>query len=1222
VFGFANLSSQPLTTALPTPPVIQTKLKVSEPNSKFEEEAERLAELTGGGNVSMLPSTATLGDNYVGRLRFPHGNPPVRQGLGDPLATAAPISSSRGGILQRKCSCGGSTGMSGACEECSEKKRLGLQTKLKVGEPNDHYEREADDVAASVMRMPRPAEIHEPDRAARPQVQLQPQAEFRPASMSPRKADAAGHEASPLAAPAELPLTAGELTSGGSLLPATVRTYFEQRMGYDLSGVRIHQGTQADRYNERLSAQAFTIGSHVWLGQGQALGPTHTLAHEFVHVIQQTQPPILAGATAVRGEPPLRADWSIQREEVYWGRERGFDPADAVQDAIVAKNPAIQKEVWMPGANRGGVREVERAINLDKDRGIADLYKSDNGKRVGLYFRTVTGPCFPEGELKNLPRGEAPLVGSWEGRPALLRLSDAPEQIRLGEVKPLAFLEKSSGASQLDGYKEGISNTARLLKELRKRAETQDPKKMVLDKDCPALFVKKGNNKQWSPSVDDLKPEDYGKGVQPLTLIPVAGQSRRKLALYTFDPDAIIKKQAVILPPRDLGGQVYGDLYYIIQTGLTGGVVTYTWLLTNPIDLQEELPRLTREQQRYEARARAAYNRLVVPLLRPVRARASAGTARRLPLRRSKPIQREPVGETLRRQPKQPGAAPEPPGTDNNFNLNSWLAEHGKLADEFKDSKVRESKDVVKFFSGAVKAQKNLERHLPNAKIPPQVKGAEVLEKKTTVENLLTGDTEPGRTGKSREMTLPEMVALVELWTSKKVVPLAVLRKAFGGFMAGVLNWLADIPQKFADWRKKRDESDAKITDDQANKASKHDKLITGILRLAWKALKLALGRAFGQAVKLLISATERGVLNRLKKLFLFEVLKADDPDGPLAYALAVQQKIESVYDQLRDFVEDAIKPILSFIEQFKDFYDFLKNFKQIADIISRLKTTLKLIKYSTCAAGGWWGVLKCLVTSPAQDLMLLFLSVCKVRKEIASILFGLSWVRELPREIAGLMRSAILSLLPDDWKDLIEDIPVFLHLEPIELGCDEPPKGATPGSGQAGTGAPGGAGPESKTGGGAAPGEGEGEGVFAIEAKNKAKPEKSTNVLPNYALRALGPDCRHVEIYKAGDQNKESLYPTINVVVQDRKTKSPVMVVTNVKVKIVKVDELGAGRSTVYYSPLYAERLCPAEPADERQACQAALPKELHEARLIADPKKSAIPGDLPYCSSLEKLK
>ena len=50
-------------------------------------------------------------------------------------------------LLQRKCACGGATGMSGECEECSKKKRLRLQTKLKVNEPGDIYEQEADRIS-------------------------------------------------------------------------------------------------------------------------------------------------------------------------------------------------------------------------------------------------------------------------------------------------------------------------------------------------------------------------------------------------------------------------------------------------------------------------------------------------------------------------------------------------------------------------------------------------------------------------------------------------------------------------------------------------------------------------------------------------------------------------------------------------------------------------------------------------------------------------------------------------------------------------------------------------------------------------------------------------------------------------------------------------------------------------------------------------------------------
>lgn len=59
-------------------------------------------------------------------------------------------------ILQRQCACGGSGGLSGICEECEKKKLVGMsaQAKLRINEPGDAYEQEADRVADRVMRMP------------------------------------------------------------------------------------------------------------------------------------------------------------------------------------------------------------------------------------------------------------------------------------------------------------------------------------------------------------------------------------------------------------------------------------------------------------------------------------------------------------------------------------------------------------------------------------------------------------------------------------------------------------------------------------------------------------------------------------------------------------------------------------------------------------------------------------------------------------------------------------------------------------------------------------------------------------------------------------------------------------------------------------------------------------------------------------------------------------
>ncbi len=70
--------------------------------------------------------------------------------------SASPVSSALSGLLQRKCACGGSAGMSGECEECQEnhlqrKAGLGAGDRLSIGEAGDPSEREADRVADSVM---------------------------------------------------------------------------------------------------------------------------------------------------------------------------------------------------------------------------------------------------------------------------------------------------------------------------------------------------------------------------------------------------------------------------------------------------------------------------------------------------------------------------------------------------------------------------------------------------------------------------------------------------------------------------------------------------------------------------------------------------------------------------------------------------------------------------------------------------------------------------------------------------------------------------------------------------------------------------------------------------------------------------------------------------------------------------------------------------------------
>ena len=127
--------------------------------------------LTGTGSGSIPPSAAARSRSAVGSLQRLYGNQAVlqmRNGSGGATTPLTPLRPSQSGILQRKCACGGAAGMSGECEECSEKKPLGLQTKLKVNELGDIYEQEADRVADQVMATPtHPAVSSAPPRIQR-----------------------------------------------------------------------------------------------------------------------------------------------------------------------------------------------------------------------------------------------------------------------------------------------------------------------------------------------------------------------------------------------------------------------------------------------------------------------------------------------------------------------------------------------------------------------------------------------------------------------------------------------------------------------------------------------------------------------------------------------------------------------------------------------------------------------------------------------------------------------------------------------------------------------------------------------------------------------------------------------------------------------------------------------------------------------------------------------
>ena len=187
---------------------------------------------------------------------------PLKTVMSEPLHTAGAIP-----VLQRKCTCGaGAPGSTGEWAESS--KKLGLQTKLRINEPGDAYQQEADRVAEQVLAKPaHPGASSAPLRIQRHTGQATGNVDTAPASV-----DRA------LASP------------GRPLEPALLQD-IEQRFGHDFSGVRVHSGAAAEQSAQDVNANAYTVGQNIVFGQGRFEPGTqegrNLIAHELTHVVQQ-----------------------------------------------------------------------------------------------------------------------------------------------------------------------------------------------------------------------------------------------------------------------------------------------------------------------------------------------------------------------------------------------------------------------------------------------------------------------------------------------------------------------------------------------------------------------------------------------------------------------------------------------------------------------------------------------------------------------------------------------------------------------------------------------------------------------------------------------------------------------------------------------------------------------------------------------------------------------
>ncbi|MFN9482947.1 MAG: LirA/MavJ family T4SS effector [Pseudanabaena sp.] len=183
-------------------------------------------------------------------------------------------------------------------------RQMAIQAKLNIGEPNDKYEKEADETAAKVVQqintssqgqsVQRQESMEEEDELQmksdvpilQRQESMEEEDELQMKSLIQRREDLGGGVAS-----TDLESSIQNARGSGQALEPNLQEEMGQAMGADFSGVRVHTDAQSDQLNKSIQAKAFTTGQDVFFRQGAYVPSSRNgqelIAHELTHVVQQ-----------------------------------------------------------------------------------------------------------------------------------------------------------------------------------------------------------------------------------------------------------------------------------------------------------------------------------------------------------------------------------------------------------------------------------------------------------------------------------------------------------------------------------------------------------------------------------------------------------------------------------------------------------------------------------------------------------------------------------------------------------------------------------------------------------------------------------------------------------------------------------------------------------------------------------------------------------------------
>ncbi|MHB9757338.1 eCIS core domain-containing protein [Streptomyces sp. BYX5S] len=245
-----------------------------------------------------------------------------------------------------------------------------VQRKTRVSRPGDPHEREAERAAEQVLRTPGNDNGPEPDLTGPPpritplRAGGAPQLCQRCATAEHRVGEPStgqccggqvqrqAEEESPQP-PEPMERVAGPATNGQPLTDED-RTFFEDRLGRDLSAVRVHTGGDTSATARALRARAYTIGHDIGFRSGEYAPGTpagrRLLAHELVHVVQQESDG--GSRTAVQRATDRQG---TAADDSFW-------PVRAAMYALTGNVVGLVGEVWLHLSREHKEKYLDQAL--------------------------------------------------------------------------------------------------------------------------------------------------------------------------------------------------------------------------------------------------------------------------------------------------------------------------------------------------------------------------------------------------------------------------------------------------------------------------------------------------------------------------------------------------------------------------------------------------------------------------------------------------------------------------------------------------------------------------------------------------------------------------------------------------------------------------------------------------------------------------------------------